>query len=97
MWYHSTVGGVPIRWVLTRDPTGAHKPLAILVTDFKVCAEEAITLFVGRWPIETTFQEINQHLGLETIQTWSDTSINRTAPSIIASYSLVCLVVDQAT
>lgn len=96
LWYHNTVGGVPIRWVLTKDPTGENKPIAILVTDFKICAEEAIAFFVGRWPIETTFQEINQHFGLETIHTWSDTSVNRTAPTIIASYSLACLVVDQA-
>jgi hypothetical protein len=96
IWYHNSVGGVPIRWVLTKDPLGQNKPIAILVTDFKVSAEQAIKFFVGRWPIETTFQEINQHLGLETIHTWSDMSINRTAPSIIASYSLACLVVNES-
>lgn len=96
LWYHNSVGGVPIRWVLTKDPTGEKKPMAILVTDFGVCAWEAISLFVGRWPIETTFQEINQHLGLEGIHTWSDISINRTAPTIIASYSLACLLVHQS-
>jgi hypothetical protein len=96
LWYHNTVGGVPIRWVITRDPSGANKPLAILVTDFTICAEQAIALFVGRWPIETTFQEINQHLGLETIHTWSDISINRTAPTIIASFSLACLIVNES-
>lgn len=96
LWYHNTVGGVPIRWIITKDPTGAHKPIAILVTDFKVCAEQAIAFFVGRWPIETTFQEINQHFSLETIHTWSDISINRTAPLIIASYSLACLIVHEA-
>lgn len=96
LWYHNTVGGVPIRWIITRDPTGQNKPIAILVTDFGICAKQAIALFVGRWPIETTFQEINQHLGLDTIHTWSDTSINRTAPTIIASYSLACLIVNEA-
>lgn len=85
LWYHNSVGGVPIRWVLTRDPKAEKKPIAILVTDFQVCAEQAIEFFVRRWPIETTFQEINQHLGLETIHTWSDLSVNRTAPTIIAS------------
>lgn len=96
LWYHNTVGGVPIRWIITKDPTGVNKPIAILVTDFRVCAEQAIALFVGRWPIETTFQEINQHFNLETIHTWSDTSINRTAPTIIASYSLACLIVNES-
>src|SRR5574338_100797 len=96
LWYHNSVGGVPIRWIITKDPTGENKPIAILVTDFRVCAEKAIEFFVGRWPIETTFQEINKHLGLETIHTWSDISINRTAPSIIASYSLACLMVNES-
>lgn len=95
LWYHNTVGGVPIRWIITKDPKGENKPIAILVTDFRVCAERAIELFVGRWPIETTFQEINQHLSLETIHTWSDMSINRTAPAIIASYSLACVIVNE--
>lgn len=95
LWYHNTVGGVPIRWILTKDPFGEKKPMAILITDFRICAEQAIVFFVGRWPLETTFQEINQHLGLETIHTWSDTSINRTAPTIIASYSLACILVHE--
>lgn len=97
LWYHNTVGGVPIRWIITKDPFGENKPMGILVTDFKMCAEKAIILFVDRWPIETTFQEINQHFKLETIHTWSDININRTAPIIIASYSLACLIVDEAT
>lgn len=96
LWYHNTVGGVPIRWVLTKDPNGKNKPLAILVTDFRVCAERAIAHFVARWPIETTFQEINQNYELGTIHTWSDMSINRTAPTIIASYSLACLIVHES-
>jgi DDE superfamily endonuclease len=96
LWYHNTVGGVPIRWVLTKDPKGEGKPIAILMTDFRICAEQVIAFYIGRWPIETTFQEINQHLGLETIHTWSDLSVNRTAPAIIASYSIACLVVNQA-
>jgi hypothetical protein len=95
LWYHNTVGGVPIRWVLTRDPKGERKPMALLITDLTVCAEKAIEYFVGRWPIETTFQEINDNFKLETIHTWSDTSVNRTAPSIIASYSLACIIVSE--
>lgn len=96
LWYHNTVGGVPIRWIITKDPNGEHKPIAILVTDFRICAEQAIAFFVGRWPIETTFQEINRHFKLDTIHTWSDMSVNRTAPIIIASYSLACLIVNES-
>lgn len=96
LWYHTSGKSVPIRWFLTKDPNNEMNPMAILVTDLNLDAYQAIEYFVGRWSIETTFQEINQHLGLETIQTWSDVSINRTAPSIIASYSLACLVVAES-
>jgi hypothetical protein len=96
LWYHNSVGGVPIRWVLTKDPEGDNKPLAILVTALELSKERAIELYVGRWSIETTFQETHQHLGLEGIHTWSDLSVNRTAPTIIASYSIACLIVHQA-
>ncbi len=96
LWYHNTVGGVPIRWILTKDPSGVNSPLAILATDLNISAEQAIAFFVGRWPIETTFQEINHHFGLETIHTWSDISVNRTAPIIIASYTMACLMANQS-
>ena len=43
-----------------------------------------------------TFQEINRHFKLDTIHTWSDMSVNRTAPTIIASYSLACLIVSES-
>lgn len=97
LWYHNSAGGFPIRWVLTKDPEGNKKPVAILVTDLELSKEQCIEIFVGRWSIETTFQEIHEHLGLEGIHTWSDLSVNRTAPTIIASYSLACLIVQQTS
>jgi hypothetical protein len=96
LWYHNSVGGVSIRWVLTRDPEGHCNPRAFLVTNPNICAKHAIGLFVGRWSIETIFQEINDHFELDTIRTWSDVSVNRTAPLVIATPSLACLVVQEA-
>ncbi len=96
LWYHNTVGGVPIRWILTKDPEGLNKPMAILVTDENICAKDAIEIFVGRWSIETCFEEINEHFRLETIHTWSDISVDRSAPAIIASRSLAVLAVQEA-
>jgi hypothetical protein len=94
LWYHNSVGGVPIRWVLTKDPSN-NKLFALLTTDYSINASKVIELFIGRWTIETTFQELNKHLGFETIHTWSETSINRSAPIIIASYSIACLAVAK--
>lgn len=96
IWYHNSVGGVPIRWILTKDPNNENKVIALLVTDFNVCAKDAIELFIGRWPIETTFQELHNHLGFETIHTWSNASVNRSSPTIIASYSIACLIANES-
>jgi hypothetical protein len=37
--------------------------------------------FVSRSRIKTTFQEVRQHLGVETQRQWSDLAILRTAPA----------------
>ena len=47
--------------------------------------------FVCRWRIETTFQEVREHLGVETQRQWSDLAILRTTPALLGLYSLVTL------
>jgi hypothetical protein len=42
-----------------------------------------------RWRIETTFQEVREHLGVETQRQWSDLAILRTTPALLGLYSLV--------
>jgi hypothetical protein len=44
---------------------------------------------VCRWRIETTFQEVREHLGVETKRQWSDLAILRTTPALLGLYSLV--------
>jgi hypothetical protein len=44
---------------------------------------------VCRWRIETTFQEVREHLGVETQRQWSDLAILRTTPALLGLYSLV--------
>ncbi|HVC59756.1 MAG TPA: hypothetical protein VND19_05240, partial [Acetobacteraceae bacterium] len=43
------------------------------------------------WRIETTFQEVREHLGVETQRQWSDLAILRTTPALLGLYSLVAL------
>ena len=38
LWYHGGKAPVPLRWVLTRDPTGAYPPRAYLQTELSVAA-----------------------------------------------------------
>jgi hypothetical protein len=72
VWY---AGGMPpakIRWVLVRDPSGERDAQAFLCTDLDLEPTAVLGRFVFRWRIETTFQEVREHLGVETQRQWSD-------------------------
>ncbi len=97
LWYHNSTGKpVPIRWVLSRDHDNPDEVIAILCTNQSYTPKEIVEGFVQRWSIETTFQEVRRHLGFEGIHTWADKGVERVAPSIMASYSIVCLVAAKA-
>lgn len=97
LWYHNSTGKpVPIRWVLSRDSDNPDEVIALLCTNQSYTSTEVVEEFIQRWSIETTFQEVRRHLGYEGIHTWSDKGIERVAPSIMASYSIVCLVANKA-
>jgi hypothetical protein len=91
LWYRFGHPPLPIRWVLTRDPTGKRPVKALLCTDQALSAETIIRTFMHRWPIETTFEESRAHLGIETQRQWSDLAIERTTPLLLGLYSLVTL------
>ena len=43
-------------------------------------------------PVEVTFREARDHLGLETQRLWSDRAIARTTPCLLGLFSLVALL-----
>jgi len=91
VWYSSGLPPAPIRWVLVRDPSGVRDPQAFLCTDLDPDPVVILSRFVFRWRIETTFQEVREHLGVETQRQWSDLAILRTTPALLGLYSLVAL------
>jgi len=91
LWYHSGIPPVPIRWVLVHDPLGEHDPQAFLSTDLDAAPEAILQWFVSRWRVETTFQEVRAHLGVETQRQWSDLAILRTTPALLGLFSLITL------
>lgn len=95
IWYRAGKATIPIKWVLVRDPKGKHDPVAILCTDLKMARREIVQDFVKRWQVEVTFEEVRAHLGMETQRQWSDLSIARTTPVLMALFSLVTLWADQ--
>jgi hypothetical protein len=95
IWYHSGMPPVPIRYVLIRDPEGKFAPQALLCTDGNACPEQIVSWFVLRWQLETTFQEVRLHLGVETQRQWSDLAILRTTPALLGLFSLVTLLAQE--
>jgi DDE superfamily endonuclease len=89
VWYSTGLPAVPLRWVLIRDPQEEFKPQALLCTDLTVEPGQIISWFVRRWQMEPTFQEVRQRLGFETQRHWSEMAIQRTAPTLLALFSVV--------
>ena len=78
-WYKATEGLVPIRWVHVHDLEGTNKDRYFYSTDPTMSASTIIGLYMMRWSIEVTFQEVRQHLGFATTRNRKDTSVLRGA------------------
>ena len=94
LWYRAGIAPVPIRWVLVRDPSGEHEPAAFLSTELDAQPATILGWFVSRWRLETTFQEVRAHLGVETQRQWSDLAILRTTPALLGLFSLITVWAD---
>ena len=47
-----------------------------------------------RWQVEVTFEELRDHLGVETQRQWSEHAIARTTPTLFGLFSVVALAAD---
>jgi len=92
IWGVDSYAPIAIRWILVVDPSGEMDPLPLMTTDVSLSAVKIIELYVDRWGLEVTFQEVREHLGVETQRQWSDKAIARTTPVLMALYSIVCLI-----
>ena len=57
----------------------------------EACAEEVLTQYSWRWPIETTFQDSKQHLGINEPQNRTKQAARRTTPAGFYLYGLIIL------
>ena len=90
LWYTSGEKPLPIRWVITIDPSTERRE-AFFSTQLDLAPEKIIEWFVLRWNIEVTFEEVRAQLGFETQRQWSDKAIARTTPLLMGLFSMVCL------
>ena len=95
LWGANEFDPVPFRWVLVIDLEGRLSPLPLMSTDPMLSAERIIELYIDRWNIEVTFEEVREHLGVETQRQWSDKAIERTTPILMALYSQICLAANR--
>lgn len=95
IWRKSNTMLVRIKWVLLKDPEGKLKPTLLGCTDYETETREIVCFFVRRWRVEVTFAEVRRHLGVETQRQWSDLAIDRTTPSLMALFSIVCLLAKK--
>lgn len=86
---------VPIKWVLAIDPEGELDPLPLMCTDLYISPEKIIALYIQRWNLEVTYEEVREHLGVETQRQWSDKAIARTTPILMGLYTIVCLICNR--
>jgi hypothetical protein len=97
LWYKAGAGVVSIRWVFVHDTQGTHRDEYFYTTDTSLTAQQIVTCFTARWPIETTFQEVRAHLGFETTRQHVAKSVLRTAPCLLGLFSVVCLIFAEHT
>jgi hypothetical protein len=90
-WYRAPEGLKWIRWVVVRDPEGVRRDEVFFTTDPGLGPARIVEAYVGRWSVETTFQEARRHLGLETLRNWSEKSVKRSVPLLLGLYSLVVI------
>jgi hypothetical protein len=88
-WFKSGRGLVPIRWAFVRDRDGTHRDEYFFSTGTAMSVAEIIAHYTSRWNIETTFQELRCHLGLETTRGWCRSTVLRAAPCLFGLYSVV--------
>jgi hypothetical protein len=94
-WYKAGHGLVPLRWVFVHDREGTHRDEYFYTTDATLTPRAIITYYTARWNIETTFQELRSHLGLETTRGWCRNTVLRAAPCLFGLYTVVALLYWQ--
>lgn len=94
-WYKGGEGLVAVRWVFVKDRTGTHRDEYFFTTDVHLTPKQIVEAYTGRWAIEVMFQEVREHLGLETTRGWSAQTILRAEPCLFGLYTLVALWFSQ--
>ncbi len=90
--FKSGHGLVPIRWAFVRDRDGTHRDGSSFRTDPAIDVAGIIARYTSRRDIETTFQGLRSHLGLEATRGWCRDTVVRAAACPFGVYSVVAVL-----
>ena len=88
---YRTLPGRLVRYVIIKDPAGIYKDCYLISTDLSLSAAQVVIAYSHRWPLERTFQDTKQKLGMQDPQTQLPASVRRASPLALLVYSLVVL------
>jgi hypothetical protein len=92
LWHIPGLPPVDIRLIIVCDPEGKLRMAAFFCTDLQATPGQILAWVLMRWSVEVTVEEARAHVGLETPRQWSDLTIARTTPVLLALCSLVTLL-----
>ena len=93
LWYQAGHDPVRIRWVFVkyRDEKNKLKEECFFSTNPKMRPKRVVEHYVTRWNIETTFEEVRAHLGLETLENHCENAVKRSVPTLLALFSIIAI------
>jgi len=82
-------------------PPGSRKlkydqPAYLITTDLITSTQALIQAYLDRWEIEVLHRELKSQVGLGQAQVWSDKSVPRLHPALVAAYALLKLAAMKA-
>jgi hypothetical protein len=82
-------------------PPGSKKlkydePAYLITTDLISPAQELIQAYLDRWEIEVIHRDLKTHLGLGQAQVWSEKSVPRVHPTLVAAFAMLRLASMKA-
>lgn len=90
MAYRSLPGRL-VRYIVVKDPAGIYKTDYYISTDIDLSVGDALRLYSHRWPLERTFQDCKQKLGVQDPEVQLPQSVRRCVPFGMLLYAFVML------
>lgn len=93
LWYQPGHDPVPVRWVFVRyrNEKGERKEECFFSTNPQMRPKQIVEHYVTRWNIETTFEEVRAHVGLETAENYCENAVKRTVPALLGLFSIIAV------